>query len=178
MSNVYVISDTHFSHKAIIAIAGRPFYSVEEMDNTIIENINKVVERDDTLIHLGDVGLCPTDKLQQCLAKIRCRNKILIMGNHDRSRSSQAWRELGFKEVSRWPIIYDEWYIMCHEPIYLEVNSPFAVIHGHTHQNFYTDPENVHYFNASVERTSYEPVLLDKIKEVITSGRRLQPLYD
>jgi calcineurin-like phosphoesterase family protein len=172
MSNMYVIADTHFSHARIIKIAGRPFHSVQEMDNTILENINRVVERNDTLIHLGDVGLCPKDKMQWCLAQIRCRNKILIMGNHDRARSPQAWRELGFKEVSLWPIIYDEWYIMCHEPLYLEVNSPFAVIHGHTHQNSYTDPEKAHYFNASVERIGYEPVLLDEIKEMLTSGRR------
>jgi calcineurin-like phosphoesterase family protein len=170
VKDVYVISDTHFLHEEIIGISERLFRSVEEMNSTIIDNINGIVGPHDTLIHLGDVGTGPWDKIQEIILQIKCHNKILVMGNHDRNLSPQAWREIGFQEVSPWPIIYDDWYIMCHEPILIEKNSPFGVIHGHTHHNSYDSP-NHHYFNASVEVLDYKPISLDKIKNTILSGK-------
>jgi calcineurin-like phosphoesterase family protein len=170
LGKAYIISDTHFSHEEIIGITGRPFGSVEEMDKVILDNINEIVAPDDTLIHLGDVGFGSWKKIQDYVEKIKCHNKFLIMGNHDKHLSSQMWREIGFQEVSQWPIIYDDWYIMCHEPIFVEINSPFGIVYGHTHQNYY-DNKNHHYFNASVEVVDYKPVLFDEIKDIIQSGK-------
>jgi calcineurin-like phosphoesterase family protein len=171
MSEIYVISDTHFSDEAIIAITGRPFSSTKEMNRTIIENINEFVGTSDTLIHLGDVGHGSLDEIQDSVSQIKCNNKILIMGNHDRCFSPQTWRDIGFQEVSPWPIIYNDWYIMCHEPVFLEINSPFAVIYGHTHQNSYDSP-NHHYFNASVEVTDYKPILFNDIMKKIVGKKK------
>jgi calcineurin-like phosphoesterase family protein len=170
VKKVYIISDTHFLHKEIIGISGRPFSSVKEMDKTILDNINETVMEEDTLIHLGDVGFGSWKNIQDIILQIKCNNKILVMGNHDRNLSPQTWREIGFQEVSPWPIIYDDWYIMCHEPILIETNSPFGVIYGHTHHNNYDSP-NHHYFNTSIEAINYKPMLLDDIKDTISSGK-------
>jgi calcineurin-like phosphoesterase family protein len=168
MGKTYVISDTHFFHQGIIGIAGRPFGSVDEMNMALLDNINRVVKAEDTLFHLGDFGKGSVGLIQSVVSRIKCPNMFLIMGNHDRHWSSQCWREVGFQEVSRWPVIYDDWCILCHEPVYVEVNSPFGVVYGHTHQNKYDNP-NGHYFNACVEVNGYSPVLLDDIKENIQS---------
>ena len=53
---IYFISDTHFYHHRILEYTNRPFDRIEDMNETIIENWNKVVTPKDTVYHLGDVG--------------------------------------------------------------------------------------------------------------------------
>lgn len=82
MSNFY-ISDTHFGHFNIIKHCNRPFSTAEEMDNTIIQNWNKVVSDNDTVYILGDLAFSkgakePAEYLRQLNGK-----KIMIVGNHD-----------------------------------------------------------------------------------------------
>ena len=79
---VFVIADTHFWHKNIIDYCDRPFNSVEEMNSTLIKNWNKTVTNNDIVIHLGDVGLGPKEKIAPIVQSLKGR-KILVMGNHD-----------------------------------------------------------------------------------------------
>ena len=58
--NKWFVSDTHFSHTNIIRYTGRPFQSVNEMDERLIENWNALVEPQDTVFFLGDFGLGTT----------------------------------------------------------------------------------------------------------------------
>lgn len=53
-SKVYFTSDTHFYHSNIIDFCKRPFKNVEDMNETLIENWNRVVGQDDIVFHLGD----------------------------------------------------------------------------------------------------------------------------
>ena len=58
---IWIISDTHFCHKNIIAYSGRPFKTVEEMNDEIIKRWNNKVGKDDFVIHLGDFALGKKD---------------------------------------------------------------------------------------------------------------------
>ena len=84
----YYISDTHFGHSNIIkhdANNGcRKFSSIEEHDDLIISNINKVVTPQDNLYFLGDISWGNPDETVELLKKINCHNLFAIRGNHDR----------------------------------------------------------------------------------------------
>jgi len=57
MSEIYIISDCHFGHDNIRKYTNRPFNSVEEMNQVLVNNWNMVVNEDDVVYHLGDFSL-------------------------------------------------------------------------------------------------------------------------
>jgi len=85
------------------------------------------------------------------------------MGNHDRQRSRKWWLEVGFDEVVEYPIIYKDFFILSHEPMYLNKNMPMVNVHGHIHGQKYEGNQHV---NMSVEHWDYTPVNFEVIKAI------------
>lgn len=81
MSNIYVQSDTHFSHHNIRTLCNRPFESTEEMDKYMIDRWNSCVKSGDLVYHLGDICWYNCDH-EDLLRRLNGQ-KILIKGNHD-----------------------------------------------------------------------------------------------
>lgn len=69
-------ADFHFGHNNIIRYCNRPFRSVEEMDQTILERLNASVKPNDTLHFLGDFCIGSKARVLEHRKHIRCR-KIL-----------------------------------------------------------------------------------------------------
>lgn len=82
MNNIFFTSDTHFCHKNIINFCNRPFGSVEEMNEKLIENWNKVVTNRDIIYHLGDFCFGGSAEWHTILGRLNGRI-TLIKGNHD-----------------------------------------------------------------------------------------------
>lgn len=78
MSKIYLIADTHFNHTNIIKYCDRPFNNVKEMNETIINNWNKVIGKDDIVYHLGDLGLGSFDELKGIFDRLNGK-KYLVM---------------------------------------------------------------------------------------------------
>lgn len=83
MANIYFCSDTHFGHANIIKYSNRPFYSIEEMNESLINNWNSVVKPNDIVYHLGDFAFLPYKNLKQIARRLN-GIKHFIMGNHDK----------------------------------------------------------------------------------------------
>ncbi|CAG7645273.1 metallophosphoesterase [Paenibacillus allorhizosphaerae] len=163
MTNVFVISDHHFGHKQIIDFESRPFADVDEMNAAMIDKWNAVVGKDDKVYHLGDFSFLNREKTQAIVSRLN-GYKFLIMGNHDRGRTRSWWLDVGFHEVSEYPIVYNGFYFLSHEPMYMNKHMPYVNIHGHIHGQKY---EGAQYINVSVELWNYEPLLFDTIKEML-----------
>lgn len=88
-------ADPHFGHKRIIELCDRPFGSVEEMNDGIVENFNSVVGPDDELWILGDVCMGNLDESLEVVSRLNGK-KILKPGNHD--RMSPAYHHKGNRE--------------------------------------------------------------------------------
>ncbi len=81
---MWFISDSHFGHANIIKFCNRPFSCCEEMDETMIERWNSVVEPKDIVYHLGDFALCRNSYAKSILERL---NGIIYLcrGSHDKT---------------------------------------------------------------------------------------------
>lgn len=160
----FLISDTHFGHANILTFKNydgtpvRDFFSLEEMNETMVERWNKTVAPEDKVYHLGDVLF--TKKWLDIIMPRLNGTKVLIKGNHDNLKLSQYQQY--FKDV-RAVWVLDK-LVLSHIPIHPESLSRWkANVHGHLHSNTLADPR---YFNVSVERINYTPVDFEYIRSV------------
>lgn len=82
--NTFFTSDQHYGHKNICRFANRPFASVEEMNEALIQNHNAVVNYDDSVWFLGDFAFANPAETKRILRRLN-GNKNLILGNHDKN---------------------------------------------------------------------------------------------
>lgn len=85
--NKFFTSDLHFGHKNILKFAKpRPFSTIKEHDQAIIDNWNSVVKQEDDVYIIGDISLnLSTEDIENRLKALN-GNKYLILGNHDRPK--------------------------------------------------------------------------------------------
>lgn len=80
----FFTSDTHFYHKNVIKYSNRPYNSIEEMHDDMIDRWNRAVGKGDLVYHLGDFSLESNPKLIDAILGRLNGKIILIRGNHDR----------------------------------------------------------------------------------------------
>lgn len=88
--HTFFTSDTHFGHANIIRFCKRPFENVEEMNEVLIENWNKVVSDDDTVFHLGDFAFGGSNVWKEIIPRLKGHINLII-GNHDRKNLRQGY---------------------------------------------------------------------------------------
>lgn len=138
--SVWIVSDTHFDDDD----RGIMGYTISTEEH--VDLIKKKIGKNDTLIHLGDVGN------PEYFKNIK-GYKVLIMGNHDQSVKKF---ELYFDEIYTGPLFIGEKILLSHEPINL---GGIAVnLHGHDHNASNDWSWNCMNFAANV--VGYNPVSL------------------
>lgn len=85
----FIISDLHFYHGNIIGFDGRPFESVHEMNQTLVDNWNAVVNPSDTVYVLGDMFYKAYNEDVQGILKRLNGTIIYVWGNHERALKRQ-----------------------------------------------------------------------------------------
>ena len=167
MSNVFLISDLHLSHSNILTFLEpdgsnlRSFSSIQEHDEQIIHNWNKVVTNNDKVYVLGDV--CFKNIHLENIARLN-GTKVLIKGNHDELKPSQYLQY--FKDIRACAIL--DKFLLTHIPIHPDSLSRWkANIHGHLHSNVVKLPDGTpdkRYINVSCEQINYTPIPFETIR--------------
>lgn len=165
IEKAYVLSDIHFGHKNVLEYSGRPFNTIEEMNETIIKNIVEIDSPETHLIILGDCAMAKGFELSNSFFRSLDSKTYLVMGNHDLSGSGHI-RVEGFDVVT--PLMgmtvpgKETRLVLTHYPLCCVNISAMRMInvHGHEHQN------NAHsnkHINVSVDQIDFTPVKLSDI---------------
>jgi calcineurin-like phosphoesterase family protein len=194
MGATWFISDPHFGHKNIINFVDnggkriRPFASVEEHDETIIANFNKLVQPKDRVYVMGDVAIGRAH-----IATVGRLNgrKILVKGNHDIFKLKDYVPY--FEDIIACRVYPDHDLIVSHIPVHTgQLEHRFKWnLHGHLHINLVhkteyhvrnqcdtsdlmedcvVEEEHVldgRYINVCLEHTDFKPVSFDDIQKRI-----------
>lgn len=88
---LFFISDTHYHHEGICRATttwsdsdkARDFKSLQNMNDTIVKNINNLVGKDDILFHLGDWSFGGFEKIAEFRSKLNVSDIRIVLGNHD-----------------------------------------------------------------------------------------------
>lgn len=189
MINTWFTSDTHFGHKNILEYEKehRPFASLEEMHEVMIERWNYVVKPKDKVYHLGDFAF--GRKNISIAGKLNGR-KILILGNHDVYPMAEYMPY--FYRI--YGVLYWKRCILTHVPVHSYsqyehfISYGFQVpyflnLHGHLHSNKIIKPvasssmiiddkdasitsvEDINYLNVSCEQNNLTPIHSDVIMQ-------------
>lgn len=162
-----ITSDQHFYHRNIIKpeYEDRPFIDLDNMHECMIMDWNSVVHKKDFVYVLGDLAFGNKEMIRSILDRLNGRIH-LIMGNHDGKRSYKWWMECGIEWASKYPVVYEDNYILSHRPVKC-LPEGYYNVHGHTHSKVM----GLGYFNVSVDNIGYKPIDFRKVKEKLANGQ-------
>jgi len=185
--NNFFTADLHLGHANIIKYLNRPFMTGEEQqacdecrtvglslkpiklsdetcqrhNDTIINNINSVVGKDDILWVLGDFAFGRTrEEIAQWLRRINCHRVRLIKGNHD-SRESLDLFGLYPDMLEIW--VQNQPIVMCHYAMRTWNKSHYGSWHlyGHSHGQLPEDQSLS--FDVGVDAHDFKPWSFEEI---------------
>ena len=177
---IYFTSDLHFWHKNAILYTNRPFGTVEEMNEKLIEYWNSTVHKNDEVYILGDVTMVKPNRATEILAQLKGR-KCLLMGNHD-----YFAREKQFDPAAcgiEWVKMYHElhWqgrtFVLCHYPFvsWNKDSHGSYNLHGHSHNfaeyNLQNRANGRRQYDVGVDANGFRPVSLDQIVKFFEEGQ-------
>jgi len=163
----FFTADLHISHRNIIDYCKRPFSSIEEMDETIIERWNAVVRKSDEVYVLGDIAFRQSrEQMDRLLSRLK-GNIHLIQGNHDRASLKNVKRFASFQQIKSIKVA-EHTFVLCHYPMRSWPSSHHGSFHlyGHCHG---TVEDHGRSTDVGVDCWDYRPVSEEEILDYMRS---------
>lgn len=168
--NLYFSSDHHLGHHNIINHCERPYESLQEMDDDLIDRWNKIVPRGAEVVYLGDLTMnMKPAMIQEYLFRLNGRKWWFVYGNHDiqleRSKMyppmDMLLLDIRVKDTRQ--LIH-----CCHYPImswYQKARGSWH-LYGHIHNNEaqHRDPRA---YNVGVDVNNFEPLTYWELHAII-----------
>ena len=174
--NVWFASDFHYSHKNIVKKLSnwdnlntcRDFDSIEDMDNTIIKNLNDKIGMQDYLFILGDLSFSVSG-VQEFVKRLNCKNLYLLYGNHDKPIRTNKHLQGHFRGISDvgMVIVDNQRIFMSHYahrvwPHSHQLNTYH--LYGHSHGNL-PELDNQYSMDVGIDTNDFKPYSFDDIVE-------------
>jgi calcineurin-like phosphoesterase family protein len=170
---IFFTSDTHFGHAGALALYRRPFNSVREMNEGILDGWNRVVGEMDEVWHLGDFAVTAKRRTREPeetadvvdLFRRLKGKKYLIRGNNDPPWVAAAlvdWCSVeDYREIEREGV----YLVLCHYPFrtWNRMSKGAINLHGHSHGRLKPLPRQV---DVGVDAQGFRPVTLQEILAV------------
>lgn len=179
--NTFFTSDQHFGHKNICRFADRPFNSIEEMNEALIEEHNAVVKPTDTVWYLGDFAFMPANETKRILRRLN-GNKSLILGNHDKNFNRKSREFIGsglLNAIYHYREIYVEKQsiVLFHYGmrVWNKHHHGAWLLYGHSHGSLPPHGLSVDVGVDSKEITDeYRPVSFEEIKRFMNTREKVE----
>lgn len=168
MPNTWFTADFHLGHANIIHYCNRPFATVEEMDQAIVERLNASVKRDDVLYFLGDFCMGGEQRIFAYRRRIHCKKIFAVPGNHDKqackSKEEFSWLD-NLAEVS----VHGQPIVLCHYAlrVWNRSNRGSWHLYGHSHGRLPEAP-NSFSMDVGVDTHNFRPWHYDEIADIMT----------
>lgn len=174
-------SDLHHMHENIIKYCGRPCGDVEQMTEMLVNNHNKVVRKNDSVLYLGDIFFGKNDfHARKTFIQRMNGQKYLLRGNHDNKITDKEFYDMGFKfifktdflgEIGIYPVRFSHYPYenSGSDPRYKEQRPPreegITLVHGHTHEkDRITTYGTIH---VGVDAWNYGPAPHDEVVDLL-----------
>ncbi|MCF0049235.1 metallophosphoesterase family protein [Dyadobacter sp. LJ53] len=185
IDQVFLTSDTHYGHKNICSGTSeweppqnegcRKFDTMEEMNDAIVDGINRQVKKTDLLIHCGDWSFGGEPKIAEFRYRINCEHIMLLQGNHDHKITQNQVYEGLFTEFTQigFYSIQGLRFVCAHYPmsIWHQSHHDVPLFYGHVHGSFNNVGKSLDVGMDNIyKRTGkYEPIRLDEANSIAMS---------
>lgn len=190
--NIWFTSDTHWHHKNIcrgtsewkeeeggIHQKTRDFATIQDMDDTIVDNFNSLVKEDDVLYHLGDWSFGGYDQIPIFRRRLICKEIHLIFGNHDQHiepsnspyrqffASCQHYKEISLRLDRKWNQFLKQKICMFHYAMRIFNKAHHGAIHLYGHSHGTLPDDGTRSMDVGVDTHNMFPYHLDEILDLM-----------
>lgn len=184
--NLWLTSDLHLGH-VNAATRWRGFDTVEDMNETLIDNWNRVVNPNDAVWILGDIVMGARSETLPLVNRLH-GNKVLVPGNHDYVHPCNGdkmvakwWQAYAdrFSLITSGQVVYDDRVTLCHFPYtadhtdkvrypeYRPTDKGGWLLHGHIHGTTATSPDRPRQIDVGVDAHGFTPVAWETLIEMM-----------
>lgn len=167
-------ADLHFRHKNIFekSYSDRPYFSVDQMDQDLILQWNKVIAPLDRVYIVGDFCFGRIETIINVARQLH-GEKHIILGNHDKKirKNKRQLLEMGvFASISRGKeiVIGNQYIVLSHyaHRVWERSHRGSWMLHGHSHGTLPPHGKSVDVgIDAKFITEEYRPVSFHEVKE-------------
>ncbi len=170
---IWITSDLHFCHDKDFIYGARGFSSVNQMNETIINNWNELICPEDDIYVLGDIMLDDNVKGIECWNQL-IGNKHIILGNHDSTTRVKLYKQCPRTRVEGYGLLkrYKEHsFFLSHYPTLTWNNDDNNLLknrvinlcgHVHTADRYYDSDKGLIY-HVELDAHNNRPITMDSV---------------